>query len=187
MIGRLINHPSIVRWVLFNEGWGLEISPTRKETVSEKTQLMVHRMVKAARQEDSTRLLNHESGAGGGDWQGKNPWDLGLGDIVDFHCYGGHGPMWEQQRAGVIGETGWGVGLPSSVERLLPEVEALALSAVVITQLTDVENEKNGTLTYDRLLKGNLPAEKRGAEMRAKLLQALGPDCLGPSPALNLR
>ena len=181
MIEGRINHPSIIVWVLFNEGWGLEMSRTEKEVPSDQTQAMVRRMVAAARQADPTRLINHESGAGGSAWQGKNPWDLGLGDIVDFHCYGGHGPRWEAHRAGVIGETGWGVGLPSSVERLLPEVESLALSAVVITQLTDVENEKNGALTYDRVLKGKIPAELKGAEMRAKLAKGLGPDWCGPS------
>lgn len=170
MISGLYNHPSIVMWVLFNEGWGLEMSREENEVPSDKTKAMVRRMFDAARQEDPTRLINHESGAGGGDWQGKNPWDMGLGDIVDFHCYGGHGPMWEKTRASVIGETGWGVGLPSSVERLLPEInDSLAISAVVITQLTDVENEKNGALTYDRTLKGPPSLEERGAIMRAVL------------------
>jgi hypothetical protein len=169
MIQGRFNHPSIIMWVLFNEGWGLEMSRTEKEIPSDTTKAMVKRMFATSRQEDSTRLINHESGAGGGDWQGKNPWDIGLGDIVDFHCYGGHGPMWEKTRASVIGETGWGVGLPSSVERLLPEIETHAISAVVITQLTDVENEKNGALTYDRNLKETTPLEQRGSSMRELL------------------
>ncbi len=165
MIQGRFNHPSIIMWVLFNEGWGLEMSPTEKEVPSQKTKAMVKRMIAASRQEDGTRLINHESGAGGGDWQGKNPWDLGLGDVVDFHCYGGHGPLWEKNRASVIGEIGWGVALQGSVEQLMPEVESLGLSAFIITQLTDVENEKNGTLTYDRVLKGAVSAEEIGKQM----------------------
>jgi beta-galactosidase/beta-glucuronidase len=169
MIQGRFNHPSIIVWVLFNEGWGLEMSSTEKEVPSDKTKTMVRRMFDVSRQEDPTRLINHESGAGGHAWQGKNPWDLGLGDIVDFHCYGGHGPMWEKNRASVIGETGWGVGLPGSLEERLPEIETQALSAIVITQLTDVENEKNGILTYDRVLKGNTPVEEIGKKIRERL------------------
>jgi hypothetical protein len=179
MIQGRFNHPSIVMWVLFNEGWGLTMSRTEKEVPSDETKAMVRRILDAARREDPTRLIDHESGAGGGTWQGKNPWDLGLGDIVDFHCYGGHGPMWEKNRASVIGETGWGVGLQGSVERLLQEdVERKGLSAIIITQLTDVENETNGALTYDRILKGKIPAEQVGESVR-KLVSKVAPPSNG--------
>jgi hypothetical protein len=123
-----------------------------------------------ARQEDPTRLINHESGAGGRDWQGRNPWDIGLGDIVDFHCYAaGKPPSAEKNRAAVIGEYGYGVSPVGGVGRNLSSVHGLGISGLVLTQLTDVENEKNGTLTYDRILKGKTSAEEIGKQMREQL------------------
>jgi beta-galactosidase/beta-glucuronidase len=181
MIGGMFNHPSIVMWVLFNEGWGLEMKPPERVTPSDATRTMMQRMFAAARQEDSTRLINHESGAGGKAWQGKNPYDIGLGDIVDFHCYGGRGPLWEKTRASVIGETGWGSSLPNSVAIRLSEMEELGISGIIITQLTDVENETNGAFTYDRILKGKTSAEEIGKLMREQLLKGLGSGCYGPS------
>ena len=177
MIQGRFNHPSIVMWVLFNEGMGLAMSPTQHETPSDGTKALLQKMVEAARQEDPTRLINHESGAGGGAWQGKNPWDVGLGDIVDYHCYGkSNAPIPEKTRASVIGEYGFGVALSGPVLSVgLPQVKSPGCSGLVLTQLTDVENEKNGAIKYDRTLKGNIPAEKTGTEMREKLKQWYGP------------
>ena len=177
MIEGRFNHPSIVMWVLFNEGMGLAMSRTEKDTPSEDTRTLVRRMVNAARQQDSTRPINHESGAGGGAWQGMNPWDLGLGDIVDYHCYGkSNGPPPEKQRAAVIGEFGFAVSPLGSVLRLgIPEVKSPGVSGLVLTQLTDVENERNGAIHYDRTAKDNVPVEQTGAEMREQLKAWYGP------------
>ena len=178
MIAQHANHPSIVMWILFNEGWGLEMERYGSTTPSKASQAVLHRMVDAARQEDRTRLINHDSGASGGGWQGMNPWD-----IVDFHCYGkSNGPEQETHRASVIGEYGWGLS-PTSPLRLLSEVKTRGVSGLVLTQLTDVENERNGALTYDRVLKHDISAEKTAAALREQFGQWYGPGAARPHGA----
>jgi hypothetical protein len=117
--------------------------------------------------EDPTRLVNNASG-----WT-----DKGAGDVHDIHAYPGPAmPDVEEQRAVVLGEFG-GLGLPVAghtwqkeknwgyrscknsrdltaaygelLNRLRPLV-AKGLSAAVYTQITDVESEVNGLMTYDR-------------------------------------
>jgi beta-galactosidase/beta-glucuronidase len=173
MIDGRFNHPSIVMWILFNEGMGLEMNRNEKDGPTDRTRALLQRLVNVVREADPTRLINHESGAGGGAWQGMNPWDVGLGDIVDFHCYGkSNGPVPEKTRASVIGEYGWGVSPVSSVGREIGEVNSRGISGLVLTQLTDVENEKNGVLTYDRQLKGHETAEQLGDQIRKVLKSA---------------
>jgi len=152
VIKALFNHPSIVMWVCFNEGWGQFDTP---------------RIVDWVRSLDSTRLVDGASG-----WA-----DRGVGDVVDVHDYPGpKAPANEMRRAAVLGEFG-GLGLPLSghtwqeeanwgyrsftspeeltkaylrlIEKLVPLVEG-GLSAAVYTQTTDVEIEVNGLMTYDR-------------------------------------
>ena len=152
MVDGLSNHPSIVMWVVFNEGWG---------------QHDTERYVELVKKIDPSRLVNNASG-----WT-----DRGVGDVVDMHKYPGPGaPPPEPNRAGVLGEFGglglgtdghtwakktWGYrGMASRDEltrrygRLLQGVWGLhqtqGLSAAVYTQITDVETECNGLLTYDR-------------------------------------
>lgn len=85
LIKQLFNHPSIIMWILFNEGWG------QHDTL---------RHVEMARQLDSTRLINEASGF---------PW-RGGGDVVDSH--GGIPPK-DPKRIGITSETGgWGVATP---------------------------------------------------------------------------
>ncbi|HEX9971622.1 MAG TPA: glycoside hydrolase family 2 TIM barrel-domain containing protein, partial [bacterium] len=87
MIDARFNHPSIVMWVPFNEGWG------QFETEA------IERWIKSY---DPTRLVNHASG-----WT-----DRGVGDVNDIHRYPGPGrPENEPNRAAVLGEYG-GLGLP---------------------------------------------------------------------------
>lgn len=155
MMGRLHNHPSIVMWVIHNEGWGQY----------ESTALA--RWVKAI---DPSRWVNAVSG-----WLDQNN-----GDIYDVHTYQELPltPANQVDRAIVIGEYG-GVGWPVSghlwdaekrnwgyqtyqseaeyqaalkkkMEALLPMRRELGLSAAVYTQTTDVEGEVNGFMTYDR-------------------------------------
>ncbi len=146
------NHPSIVMWVPFNEGWG---------------QHDTERYVELTKKWDPSRLVNNASG-----WT-----DKGVGDVHDVHSYPGPGmPATEPNRAAVLGEFG-GLGLPLSghtwqAEKnwgyrsyedrealtnaylmLLENLRALigeGLSAAVYTQTTDVEIEVNGWMTYDR-------------------------------------
>jgi beta-galactosidase/beta-glucuronidase len=87
MIQALINHPSIVMWVPFNEGWG---------------QYDTARIVGMIKQLDPTRLVDNASG-----WA-----DRGEGDVHDIHAYPGPAaPANEADRASVLGEFG-GLGLP---------------------------------------------------------------------------
>jgi len=161
IIDALRNHPSIVMWVPFNEGWG---------------QHDTERVTAWTKDYDPSRLVNNASG-----WT-----DMGVGDVHDMHNYPGPGmPALEEDRAVVLGEFG-GLGLPleghtfstkdnwgyvsfKNAEELsarylglierLKALAGLGLSAGVYTQTTDVEVEVNGFMTYDReVLK--FPAEE---------------------------
>jgi hypothetical protein len=152
IINALRNHPSIVMWVPFNEGWG------QYETAA---------ITDWTRRLDPTRLVNSASG-----WT-----DRGTGDVNDIHVYPGPAmPPVEERRAAVLGEFG-GLGLPvaghlwqgdrnwgyrtyaseeefrrnyaQAILRLRPLIGS-GLAAAVYTQTTDVEGEVNGLLTYDR-------------------------------------
>ncbi|HEV3085220.1 MAG TPA: glycoside hydrolase family 2 TIM barrel-domain containing protein [Gemmataceae bacterium] len=152
MIDGRRNHPSIIMWVVFNEGWGQYDTP---------------RLTNWVKQYDPSRLVNCASG-----WN-----DMKVGAVHDIHVYPGPGaPQPEGTRAAVLGEFG-GLGLPvpdhtwekrtwgyrnmkdrsdltRRYEQLLRGVWKLkdnpGLSAAVYTQTTDVETEANGLLTYDR-------------------------------------
>ncbi len=152
MIEAFYNHPSIVMWVPFNEGWG---------------QFDTARITAWTKALDPTRLVNSASG-----WT-----DRGVGDVHDIHAYPGPAvPPVEDNRAVVLGEFG-GLGLPlkghtwqdernwgyrsyTTVEdlnkayvNLIHRLRLLigdGLAAAVYTQTTDVEVEVNGILTYDR-------------------------------------
>ncbi len=153
MIDGLRNHPSIILWVVFNEGWG---------------QFDTSRMTEWTKAYDPSRLVDCASG-----WTDR----AGVGDVHDLHSYPRPAaPPLEARRAGVLGEFGglslgvdghtwtdkiWGYQGTSSrddltrkYERLLREgwemKDAKGLNALVYTQITDVETEANGLLTYDR-------------------------------------
>ncbi len=154
VVDALYNHPAIVMWVPFNEGWG---------------QHDTERYVEWLKQYDPTRLVNNASG-----WS-----DRGVGDVVDIHRYPGPGmPRLEETRAAVLGEFG-GLGLPveghlwvnrdnwgyrtydtrealgEAYSALLYQLRPLigeGLAAAVYTQTSDVEIEVNGLLTYDRAM-----------------------------------
>ncbi|KPK83458.1 MAG: hypothetical protein AMJ81_08245 [Phycisphaerae bacterium SM23_33] len=153
------NHPSIIMWIVFNEGWG----QNRKDPADTKA------LVDLVRKLDPSRLVSQASG-----WA-----DHKVGDIIDVHSYPGPAaPKPEDKRAGVLGEFGGlGLGLPGHTwakktwgyrgmaDRnqlttryvdLLRKVHALkltrGLSAAVYTQTSDVETECNGLMTYDRAI-----------------------------------
>ena len=154
MIDNFRNHPSIVMWVLFNEGWG------QFDTV---------RLTEWIKQYDPTRLVNNASG-----WA-----DRKTGDVHDIHAYPGPAmPQTEPQRAVILGEFG-GLGLPvknhtwqkeknwgyrtfensealtdayiNLIKKLQPMIEK-GLAAADYTQTTDVEIEVNGLMTYNRAM-----------------------------------
>jgi len=162
------NHPSIVMWVPFNEGWG------QFDTV---------RILSRVKALDPSRLVDGASG-----WN-----HFPAGDAIDAHAYPGPGmPPRVTGRAMVLGEFG-GLGLPVAGHRWaeaawgyegMKDREALAdkyealwaevarlrgasgLSAAVYTQLTDVETECNGLVTYDRAVVKIDPA-RHAAFLRA--------------------
>lgn len=152
-VTQLINAPSIVLWVPFNEGWGQFDSAM----VSQRL-----------RQLDPTRPIDHASG-----WH-----DQGIGELKSLHVY--FKPYRfrpdKRGRAVVLSEFGgynlrldghcfndadFGykkfsdrAALWAAYERLfereiLPAIPK-GLAATVYTQLTDVEDELNGVMTYDR-------------------------------------
>jgi hypothetical protein len=170
MIDALQNHPSIVAWVPFNEGWG---------------QHDTNEILEWTKKYDPTRLVDGPSG-----WE-----DRGFGDMHDRHHYPGPGmfkTMPGAARASVLGEFGglgwpapghlwqdgrnWGYRTHSSqaalqehYEQLIRQLRPLVaqgLAAAVYTQTTDVEGEVNGLLTYDRMLV-KLDAERIAALHRA--------------------
>ncbi|MFW9938785.1 MAG: glycoside hydrolase family 2 protein [Candidatus Thorarchaeota archaeon] len=154
IIKKLFNSPSIVVWVPFNEGWG-----------QFDTEFVVEKIKKL----DFTRLIDNASG-----W-----FDQGVGDIYDCHHYP-RPKMPDLKRVGdrapVIGEFG-GLGLEvynhmwnikskfvyrnyDDPKKMLAKYGQLVstlrkliekgLTAAIYTQITDVEGEVNGLLTYDR-------------------------------------
>jgi hypothetical protein len=153
LIDGRFNHPSIILWVVFNEGWG---------------QYDTERLTQWTKQYDPSRFVNNASG-----WTDKK-----VGDVIDMHNYPGPGsPKPEEARAAVLGEFG-GLGLPvpdhtwqkdknwgyqnmAGDAALTRKYAALlrktwllkddpGLCAAIYTQITDVETECNGLLTYDR-------------------------------------
>jgi beta-galactosidase/beta-glucuronidase len=160
MIYNLENHPSIVCWVPFNEAWG---------------QHMTMEVGKWTIKRDPSRLVNIASG--GNFWPVGDivdehryphpgfPFKLGTGGRFDGFIkvigeFGGHGypvpdHLWDGTRAN------WGYGgLPKNKEEyweryvtslgMLNELRGQGIAAGVYTQTTDVEEEINGLMTYDR-------------------------------------
>ena len=152
MIRQLSNHPAIVQWDLFNEGWG---------------QFDTESLTKWIKATDPSRLVDDASG-----WT-----DLRVGDLIDMHSYPGpDSPAPEPHRAAVLGEFGglgqvipdhtwsqhfWAYVMPTNREELAARyTQALkrvwilhrlhGLSAAVYTQVADVETECTGLQTYDR-------------------------------------
>ena len=144
-------HPCIACWVPFNEGWG---------------QFDARKAVQTLRTLDGTRLVDEASG-----W-----FDQGGGDVHSLHNYFYPLRIRPQKRTVALSEYGgiawpmpghepphktYGYGTAKDRQELtarykklqlktvLPQLEK-GLSALVYTQLTDVEDEVNGLFTYDR-------------------------------------
>ena len=144
-------HPCIACWVPFNEGWG---------------QFDAGKAVQALRTLDGTRLVDEASG-----W-----FDQGGGDVHSLHNYFYPLRIRPQKRTVALSEYGgiawpmpghepprraYGYGTAKSraeltarwkklqLETVLPQLKK-GLSALVYTQVSDVEDEVNGLFTYDR-------------------------------------
>lgn len=153
MLNQLYNHTSICCWVPFNEGWGQFDSANIAESVKKF---------------DSTRLVDHASG-----W-----YDHGAGDFQSIHKYvlpvrmpkkddrvfaltefGGYSRIvsdhtWDERKSFGYQMYKYKDQLTNAYKNLyekqiIPLIDK-GLSAVIYTQISDVENEVNGIMTYDR-------------------------------------
>ena len=153
MINQLYNCVSIAMWVPFNEGWG---------------QFDSNKIAQLTKDLDNTRTVDHASG-----WH-----DQGGGDIKSLHVYFKKVRLpKDKKRAVCLTEFGgysfkdeqhsfnpdstysykkfnsvydFNQGVKQLYERdVIAQIDK-GLCATVYTQLTDVEDEVNGLLTYDR-------------------------------------
>jgi hypothetical protein len=152
IIDQLVSHPCIVTWVPFNECWG---------------QFKTREITEWTKHYDPSRLVNPASGGN----------FYPVGDMLDIHHYPGPElTLYDNGRACVQGEYG-GIGLAIAdhvwssdrnwgyvqyktsadatdeyvkMANQLLELAKRGFSAAVYTQTTDVENEVNGLMTYDR-------------------------------------
>ncbi|KAK4951091.1 hypothetical protein LTR66_013900 [Elasticomyces elasticus] len=164
--------PSIVTWVIYNEGWGQRLNYYPEFGLTD-----------LVRQLDPTRLIDSTTG-----W-----YDYGAGDFSGNHHYANPqcgspfysipSSPYDPSRIGIQGEFG-GIGNNVSIDHLwnvqeaivtinqtyeldttldawnyrshrllgeiLDQVKMYACSGGIWTQTTDVEGEVNGLLTYDR-------------------------------------
>ena len=152
IIEHLYNHPSVIAYTIFNEGWG---------------QFDGDRMYAIAKELDGTRLYDATSG-----WFIQND-----SDFDSYHIYFGKKKLQPKVRPLFLSEFGgytyavenhmfnenktYGYGTCKNKEELMSRIvdryEELLLPAIkkgacgcVYTQLSDVEDEINGLYTYDR-------------------------------------
>lgn len=150
-IRTLYSHPSIVTWVIFNEGWG---------------QFYTRKIGRIAAKVDPGRLIDEASG-----W-----FDQGEGHIRSIHDYFFPLKVRPEKRVTALTEFGgFSYSIPGHrmyrkiygyriyhsgkaltrgyrewhEKELIPAVDQ-GVSASVYTQLSDVEEEVNGILSYDR-------------------------------------
>ena len=150
IIHYLYNSPSIVLWTIFNEGWGQFDS----KEIYEELKLL-----------DETRLFDHASG-----WH-----DQGISDVKSLHVYFKSVELPKDDRAIVLSEFGgfvlpikghmqkgkqtyrsfenvddWYKNFSSCIKRDVIDNIPKGLCACIYTQLSDVEDELNGFVTFDR-------------------------------------
>ena len=154
IINYLYNTPSIVLWTIFNEGWG---------------QFDAKDIYYGLRDMDKTRLFDHASG-----WH-----DQGVSDVKSLHVYFKKVKMPSKgkikNRVVVVSEFGglvlpikdhmrkgkqtykvykntskWLEAYEKMIERDIISNIKKGLTACIYTQLSDVEDELNGFVTFDR-------------------------------------
>lgn len=172
-VAQLRNHPSIITWVLFNEGWGAYDQA---------------RLTKWLKGLDPSRLVDGHTGE---NLYSGSPKELDKkwpdSDLVDIHNYPPPAmPPRLPGKASVLGEyggigvfidghiwndlaaAGWGYvkvtpdRLASKYAEMVDQLkafEAQGLSGSIYTQPFDVEGEQNGLITYDRAV-AKIPFEE---------------------------
>ncbi len=166
----LYNFPCVAMWVLFNEGWG---------------QFDALQVTNYAKSLDSTRTIDSTSG-----W-----FDQNVGDVKSLHIYFTPLRFKKEKRTVILSEFGgyalklkkhsysdkmYGYRIYRNkhslqkaynklfYNKIIPGIKN-GLSACVYTQLTDIEEEINGIMTYDRkVLKVN---DKEVNQINKALLQ----------------
>ncbi len=157
MIEELYNSPSIIMWIIFNESQGRH---------------NVEGLVKYVKSLDSSRLVNQDSQYG--------VHSTYVGDVWDIHQYpnpacvicpnkelatvcGEYGGLKYKESGHVWGSGDWGYATMGSRKELIDTYEKYISDLVrfrdcfgmcggVYTQITDVEIEINGLITYDRAI-----------------------------------
>ena len=173
-VSQLKNHPCILYWTIFNEGWG---------------QFESDAAYRRMRKLDSSRILDSTSG-----WHRRKK-----SDVQSLHIYFGPWSRLKKcEKPLVLSEFGgytypveghifnpdkaYGYKSCKSLEdfqtavetlyrtRILPKVKD-GLCAAIYTQVSDVEDEINGFLTYDRkVCKADPTAmQKLAAELQAEI------------------
>ncbi|MBQ9765233.1 MAG: MFS transporter [Lachnospiraceae bacterium] len=152
-INQLYNHPCIVYYTIFNEGWG---------------QFEADRLYDIVKEADSTRIIDSTSG-----WFRRDK-----SDVESLHIYfkavepeaadkpvvisecGGYSYTLPENSFSLYNQYGYGSCVDSKdltdrvvdmyEKMVIPAVEKGVLWGSVYTQLSDVEDESNGFYTYDR-------------------------------------
>ena len=157
MITNLYDHPSIMQWDIFNENWAAFDIPD---------------VVRFVKHLDPTRLINQNSGWNVPDGVGVDSY---VGDINDMHWYPGplcdnpesyraivageYGGLWAQVEghcwtpftgAGYQDMNAWFSAYSNFNDSLCTLITQRGLSGAVYTEITDVEKEYAGFITYDR-------------------------------------
>ena len=151
MVDLLHSEPCIGMWVIFNEGWG---------------QFDARKLYNEVKNADPSRPVDHASG-----W-----FDQGEGDICSIHNYfreleagddGSGRPYVISEYGGIVckipehgfTENTYGYAketqetFPERFKALMEEISLLGkegLAGAVYTQVSDIEEEENGLLTFDR-------------------------------------
>ena len=165
-VSQLFSFPSIVYWTIFNEGWGQFDSALLYQII---------------RKSDPDRVIDATSG-----W-----YDTGAGDVQSIHKYNGKYTFEPSSRPVILSEFGgfacrvpehvynpsrtYGYGTMKDCalleqrikrvyrEEILPAIDK-GLCGCIYTQLSDVEDEINGLLTWDRkerkILENLLPSNR---------------------------
>ena len=153
VLNQLFNHTCISVWVPFNEGWG------QFDSVQIATSI---------KNFDPTRLVDHASGwydHGAGDFTSMHKYILSVyapkndGRIFVLSEFGGYSRIvsdhtWDETKSFGYMMFKTKHKLTNAYKNLyekqiIPLIDK-GLSATVYTQVSDVENEVNGILTYDR-------------------------------------
>ena len=152
-VEHLYNHPSICLWTVFNEGWG---------------QFDADRMFSLAKEWDTTRFIDATSGWF---WQSENDLEslhvyfkkvrmprkasrpIYLSEFGGY-CYAVKGHLFDEEKS--YGYKNFksleefkGAFIKLYKNEIIPAIEK-GLCASIYTQVSDVEEEINGIMTYDR-------------------------------------